>query len=70
MYLFHPETATWTNLTGPIAGSPPAARIHHGFAAADDGAVYAFGGMQPAGRCAACSKEVLGMISLSVKENM
>ena len=46
MYIFHPETAGWANITGPLAGSPPLARMNHGFTASDDGSTYCFGGIQ------------------------
>jgi hypothetical protein len=48
-YLFDPEEATWANISGPLAGLPPSARINHGFTTGAGGIAYCFGGMQPAG---------------------
>ena len=49
MYLFDPIKWEWANLTGPVKGLPPAARINHGFTTYEDGTYYSFGGLQPGG---------------------
>ena len=48
MVEFDPLTASWTDLTGQVRGSPPVARYDHGFAAVD-GVLYLFGGLNEAG---------------------
>jgi len=35
----------WKNISGPVKGTRPAARLGHGFAAGDSGNIYAFGGI-------------------------
>ena len=50
-YLFDTGNSTWANLSGPLAGAPPAVRINHGFTSMKekDGVAYAFGGMVTSG---------------------
>ena len=48
-YFFHLDRFKWANLTGPLIGSPPTARINHGFTRGEDDVMYSFGGLQPEG---------------------
>jgi hypothetical protein len=41
--------AKWIDLSGPVKGNKPSARINHGFASGDDGSIFLFGGQDPEG---------------------
>jgi hypothetical protein len=50
LFVFDPSMLTWTELTGAVHGTPPSARVGHGFTSAG-GRLYVHGGLAGNGEC-------------------